>query len=162
MPATYTTLATTTLGSAQSSVTFSSISGAYTDLVLVIDATATTNNGVSLRFNSDSGNNYSNTYISGSGTFASSARDSNVSQIYCYWSGTSMNNKRVITIAQIQNYSNTTTNKTVLSRESAAETEVSATVGLWRSTSAITSVQVLGSNNFSAGSTFSLYGIAAA
>jgi len=35
MPITYEPIATTTLSSAQSSVTFSSISGSYTDLVLV-------------------------------------------------------------------------------------------------------------------------------
>ncbi len=60
MPATYEPLATTTLGSAASSVTFSSISGSYTDLVVVFSGTAGGgNSNLILTFNSDTGSNYS-------------------------------------------------------------------------------------------------------
>ena len=53
MTATYEKIATTTLGSSQASVTFSSISGSYTDLVLISDSTvASGSDGVRLRFNS--------------------------------------------------------------------------------------------------------------
>ena len=48
---TYVALATNTLGSAAASVTFSSISAAYTDLVLVFaGTTVTTANNLSLQF----------------------------------------------------------------------------------------------------------------
>jgi hypothetical protein len=59
------------------------------------------------------------------------------------------------------NYSNSTTYKTILGRSNAATSGTSAAVGLWRSTSAINSIEI-GTVSFTAGSTFSLYGIAAA
>jgi len=67
MASTYTPIATQTLGSATGTVTFTSISGSYTDLVLVI--TGNTNNPTNpvLQFNGDTTTNYSHTYISGTG-----------------------------------------------------------------------------------------------
>ena len=66
-------------------------------------------------------------------------------------------------IVQFMNYSNTTTNKTVLSRANNAATGTDAIVNLWRSTAAITSIYVyVPSGNFATGSTFTLYGILAA
>jgi len=60
MPSTYTPIATNTLASVSTGVTFSSIPSTYTDLVLVInyrlDGTGTGAAGA-LRFNSDSGSN---------------------------------------------------------------------------------------------------------
>jgi len=58
------------------------------------------------------------------------------------------------------NYSNATTFKTALTRWGLGNAETNTTVGLWRSTSAITSVTVLpGAGNLATGSTFSLYGV---
>lgn len=163
---TYTPLATTTLGSAQSSYTFSSISSTYTDLVLV------TNYGASIagmtpfiRFNSDTGTNYSDTILYGTGSKAGSARDTSATRIFIgqYQVGSSATDGNNMTITHIQNYANSTTYKTVLSRSGAAEKETNAIVGLWRSTSAINSISVVTtSGNFNTGSTFTLYGIAAA
>ena len=54
MAATYTPIATTTLGSAQSSYTFSSISSAYTDLILIYNGTVTaTGKDVRFYYNGD-------------------------------------------------------------------------------------------------------------
>jgi hypothetical protein len=167
MPATYEPIATTTLGSAQSSVTFSSISGSYTDLILVYDGTrsATGNSYIGMRFNSDSGTNYSYTTLYGDGTSAGSGRGSNSNYLYTEQGdpvNTTQNNK----ILQFMNYSNTTTNKTVLMRSNNAGREVASIVGLWRSTAAITSISLtlLGGTtpNWATGSTFTLYGIKAA
>ena len=76
MPTTYEPIATTTLGSAQTSVTFSSISGAYTDLVLVINAgnSGGTGYGIALQCNNDTGSNYSFTQLYGTGSAATSTR----------------------------------------------------------------------------------------
>jgi hypothetical protein len=61
MAITYEPIATTTLGTSESSVTFSSISGSYTDLVLICAVKNTANNGdeVAFQLNSDTGSNYS-------------------------------------------------------------------------------------------------------
>ena len=61
MTATYEKIATTTLGSAQATVTFSSISGAYTDLVAICNfGGASAAEDFTIRFNGDTNNaNYS-------------------------------------------------------------------------------------------------------
>ena len=159
---TYTPLATQTLGSAAASVTFSSIPSTYTDLVLVFDGTCTTGVvGLVLQFNSDTSTNYSYTILSGDGTTGSSSRSSN--QTTMQVAGMTSSSQATM-IASIQNYSNATTYKTVLSRQATATLETRAYVGLWRATpAAITTILVSTSTStFVAGSTFSLYGIAAA
>lgn len=159
--ATYTQIATNTLGSAASSVTFSSISGAYTDLVLVYSGSQASQDNFTLQFNSDTNTNYSATTLFGNGTTASSQRFSSTSSIYGpILDATTISDLTV----QINNYSNSTTYKTALFRGDSSSFRTTATVGLWRSTSAITSVkcQILGGTNFNSGSVFSLYGIAAA
>ena len=153
-------LATTTLSSAQSSVSFSSISGSYTDLVLVFNGKMDTGVGadtMGLRFNSDTGTNYSATRLSGNGTTASSARWTNETIGY---TGV-INETQSVVIISIQNYSNSTTYKTALSRSNTADYGVYANTILWRSTSAITTIllRTYGNNNFASGSTFTLYGI---
>jgi len=168
MPAgrTYTPLARTTLTSSAASVTFSSISGSYTDLVLVgavaglsttIDAWIRVGNG-----SIDTGTNYSYTVIGGNGTTAGSGRGTNVSKVYWNFMN-SITNASNSVIINFMNYSNTTTNKSFLTR-GAYSTETTALVGLWRNTSAINTIQ-LGLDStatFSSGSTFTLYGILAA
>lgn len=165
---TYTPIATTTLGSAAASYTFSSISGSYTDLVLVIAGTVTSNgSGVVARFNSDTGSNYSVTSLRGTGSAASSSRASNQTYAWLSYGDGFSSTEQCNLLAQIQNYSNSTTFKTVITRQNNANGSsgagVEATVNLWRSTSAITSVTLLcDSGNLNTGMTLTLYGIAAA
>lgn len=162
MPATYDCIATTTLGSAQSSVTFSSISGTYTDLVLIASYGQTSGNqDLSIRFNSDSGSNYSSTTVEGAGTSAVSQRQSNQTQMTLAGFQSGAYTSPYINIINVMNYSNATTNKTVISRNTA--NSAGAYVGLWRSTSAINSITVIANGTtFTSGSTFTLYGIQAA
>jgi hypothetical protein len=163
MAKTYEPIATQTLGSSAANVTFSSISGAYTDLMLVTSNGSTTATNTYVRFNGDSGSNYSFTQLTGTGSSAISNRSSNQTAIRVdnYASAaTSITNAYII---QLQNYSNATTFKTVLTRTNEAGTGVDATVGLWRNTAAITSILYYpGVGNWIAGSTFTLYGIKAA
>jgi hypothetical protein len=166
MPAgsTYTPIATTTLGSSQSTVTFNSFSG-YTDLVLVTTAKTTSgSNDAVIRFNSDSGSNYSSTFLSGTGSSAVSARATNATYAFLDSYGWVTSSDFNVSVTQIMNYSNSTTFKTVLARGNNAAAGVDAIVSLWRSTSAITSITILlaGSLSFATGSTFTLYGIASA
>lgn len=161
---TYTPIATNTLGSTASTVTFSSISGSYTDLVLVVNATVTSSGyDLGIQLNGDTGTNYSTTYLYGSGSAAGSARVSNQSRaLATYYGGigTVQGNQ----IVQFLNYSNSTTYKTVISRANRADSGTDATVSLWRNTSAITSIvlNAQSGGTFAIGSTFTLYGIAAA
>lgn len=156
MPATYDCIATTTLGSSQTSVTFSSISGSYTDLVGIIagDVSAA---GFVMQFNGDTGSNYSYTRMYAnlnnqfSQTFANSAQiDLTVGTM-----------AKGSSLFHINNYSNTTTRKTALVRTNNDGTFIGAIVGMWRSTSAITSILFSGTT-FPTGTVFSLYGIKAA
>ena len=166
---TYTAIATQTLGSAAASVTFSSISGVYTDLVLVISELNNTATNTSFQFqvgngSIDTGSNYSATEIYGTGTVAGSDRASN--DTGGYLNGPGIGTSTTIPNAYVMhfmNYSNTTTYKTVLIRGGSSDQNTVAVVNLWRSTSAINTIKIFQSvNNMATGSTFSLYGIKAA
>jgi hypothetical protein len=168
MPAgsTYTPIATTTLGSDSASITFSSISSSYTDIIVVGRMVANTsgNNNVRMRFNGDSNNNYSLTWLFGDGSSAGSTRNTNFNGItLSYPNSTDTINPEFI--VQVQNYSNSTTYKTALVRNFWAGTNGAAStqVGLWRDTSAINQISFHTTNtNLGAGMMISLYGIAAA
>jgi hypothetical protein len=163
---TYTPIQSYTLGSAQADVTFNSISGSYTDLVLVISGQMSGGGGASavqLQFNSDAGSNYSVTLMTGDGSSATSSRNSNQSAM-TVGLATDASGQVASNIFQIMNYSNATTNKTVIARAGIAGDRMRATVGLWRNTQAITTIKVInnGGTTFTIGSTFTLYGIASA
>jgi hypothetical protein len=165
VPATYEPIATTTLGSAQSSVTFSSISGAYTDLVLVCSAQGTGTGDIALRFNDDTTANYSSTHLYGTGSAAGSIRYSGDTFARVDYYGYLETTNYTVNIIHIMNYSNNTTYKTIVSRANQASNGANAGVALWRKTpEAITKVLVMITNasQFTSGSTFTLYGIAAA
>ena len=158
MAATYTPIASITLGAAAASVTFSSIPQTYTDLIVVSQAQLTTGSQlIFLRFNSDSANNYSVTRVYGDGSTATSDRFSTQSGID---SSFVSNSSRTIANINIQNYSNSTTYKTALGRWNSSGF-ATLLAGLWRNTNAITSLTLTpnASDTFIAGSTFNLYGI---
>jgi hypothetical protein len=158
MTVTYEKIATTTLGSATATITFSSISGTYTDLVLIASGTSTTST-ICIRFNNDTGSNYSDTYMFGDGSSAGSGRHTSASRIF----GSSVGSTVSTNIFNIQNYSNTTTYKTCLIRGSLTTSHTIAFAGLWRSTSAITRIDLFNNNSgdFDTGFTATLYGIKA-
>ena len=152
---TYFPIATTTLGSNQASVTFSSIPATYTDIVVIATGKTSTETTLYFRFNGDSGSNYSSTDIYGDGSAAGSFRFSNSSEMYFYnWKNSESN-----AIFNIQNYANTTTFKTVLARTNGSTSYATAVVGLWRSTAAINQLLIHSNDTFISGSTFTLYGI---
>jgi hypothetical protein len=177
---TYVALATQTLGSAAASVTFSSIPSGYTDLVLQCSLRADTStfnnmNYPLLRFNGDSTSGlYSVTNLyarnTGGGDTAASSRSSSQNEINLGGVATSAMASGIFSTyqVQLQNYANTSINKTVLARIGTGGNLTAldgtwASVGLWRNTNAITSLSLTAtsSGNFVAGSTFSLYGISA-
>jgi len=135
---TYTPLATTTLGSNQTQVDFTSFGG-YTDLILVTNI-KDSNGYALLRVGNgslDTGSNYSRTYLLGTGSAAISSRTSNATSWYVSASASVYE----YNMHNIQNYANNTT------------------------TSAITVLSIISASataSLIAGSTFTLYGIAAA
>lgn len=162
MPAgsTYSTIATTTLGSNNTTITFSSIPSTYTDLVLVATGSVTSQTDGVITFNSDTGNNYSRTYMYGNGTSALSGRNSSAGALLVAYFGTGQNNM----ILNIQNYANTTTYKTCIGRNNNPGNSTYAGVAMWLNTSAINRIDFspTASQSWTTGSTFTLYGIAAA
>jgi len=167
MPAgsTYTKIASTTLGSASASVTLSSIPSTYTDLVLVINGGGSANINVSMQFNGDTTSNYSITAIAGDGSTASSTRRTSQTAMRLdenSYTGTTLAASNLI--VSIMNYANTTTFKTVISRSNNAGVGTSAIIGLWRKTPEAINQVIINAigGNWITGSTFNLYGIAAA
>ena len=170
MAVTYTPITTQTLTTSTASVTLSSISSAYTDLILVASFYVTTAAyGITYQFNGDTATNYSATAISGNGTSATSSRATTTA--YALGSaivGGVTSGEPFTNIIHLMNYSNSTTYKTSLVRSNMTTGSYPGTealVNLWRSTAAITSIVLKagnGASNFAAGSTFTLYGIKAA
>ncbi len=159
MPRTYDPIASQTVsGSTTSTVTFNDIPGTYTDLVLVINSTdSVEGNGRFLRFNGDTASNYSRTFVYGTGSAVASGRSSDTGIVL------PTSTTRYVDTFHIMSYASTSVFKTTLNAFAMPSYLVGRLVGLWRSTSAITSVTVTsGGVTFSSGSTFSLYGIKAA
>jgi hypothetical protein len=162
MPATYEKIATTTLGSNSSTITFSGISGSYTDLRLVLVAKFNAaGREVRMTFNSDTGTNYSRTFIQGEGTTATSFRSSNRANLDIISNGGS-DTQFSLTTVDVFSYAGST-NKTCLysgALDANGSGYVNACVGLWRSTSAITSITLTTSSDLLVtGTTATLYGI---
>jgi hypothetical protein len=155
-----TPIATNTVVSATSSVTFSSIPQGYTDLVLIHSNISGTTQQLRLTFNGDSGSNYSTTELYGTGSAAGSGRGVSETKINIgFFNSSAVSNS----IVNFQNYSNSTTYKTLLARYGNTGTQTAAVVGLWRSTAAITSITIVAqTGNFAVDSSFTLYGIKAA
>lgn len=160
MPATYEPIATTTLGSAASTISFTSIGSGYTDLRLIVRQIGG-GGSPGVIFNSDSGTNYSTTSLRGNGTTADSVRAtsqtrmaSSLNDAYDYVS---------FFTVDIFSYAGST-NKTSLftfSNDFNGSGNVLRQVGLWRSTAAITSITLNynGTNEYRIGTTATLYGI---
>lgn len=164
MAKTYTPIATTTLSSSATSVTFSSISSSYTDLILICSVLHSTADTLYVQYNSDTGSNYSSTYMESNGSGMLSQRQSNVVKglLGLTQVGMSSTNPSVF-FTSINNYSNTTAYKTAITQANLGSAEVESNTHLWRSTSAINTIKVLPSaGNMNSGSTFTLYGIVAA
>ena len=164
MATTYEPIATTTTSGGAPSVTFSSITGTYTDLVIIVNGGASTAADLQMQFNGDTATNYSRTVLTGNGSTATSSRMTSTASIRIDNEGslsTSFPNQNAI--INVMNYSNATTYKTAVSRANNGATGVDASVGLWRNTAAITSVVLFpNTGTFTNGTTLTLYGIKAA
>jgi hypothetical protein len=163
MPTTYEPIQSYTLGS-NAAITFTSIPATFTDLRVILNGFWTTAGAADLmiRFNSDSSTNYSYTRLRGNGASASSTRFTSVAQIELIETLPSTTIPG-LSVFDIFSYAGSTF-KTILGNGNGdmnGSGNVVNVVGLWRSTSAITSIELKSSNNnlLGTGSTATLYGI---
>ena len=161
MPTTYEKIATTTLGSTNATITFSSIASTYTDLRIVLVATTDSAANPLIRFNNDTATNYSRTMLAGSGSSASSSQSSNQTSIVGGQGGFNASEPTIVEI-DIFSYAGGT-NKTCLigwSGDRNGSGNVARFVGLWRDTTAINRVDLIVSGAvFQTGTTATIYGI---
>jgi hypothetical protein len=164
-------IATTTLGSAQSSIEFTSIPADYTHLQVrfLTKSTYTTGTSDSLlaTFNNDSATNYSFHYVRGDGSTASSSAVSNNGGLWLgnqANSGTGTTSTFGVGVCDILDYCNTNKYKTIrtsLGYDANGSGFATFSSSNWRSTSAVTSIKFTFATgpNFAQYSSFQLYGI---
>jgi hypothetical protein len=164
----YESIATTTLASSQTTISFTSISSSYKHLQLRVFARCTSGDfpNTPMQLNNDSGANYRAHYLGGNGSVAFSG-DMGASQTSgnIGWMPGSTQSASVfgISIVDILDYANTNKYKTVRSLNG-GDSNGSGLLGvwssLWMSTSAINRLDITaGSGQFTQYSSFALYGI---
>lgn len=163
MPATYEPIATTTLGSATRSITFSSIPATYTDLRIVwVGRNATTADYVEVTFNGTT-SGYSFTSISGDGSSAGSNRITSNTKWIPNFPPTAGSSSTPFTFTvDIFSYAGSTFKTGLMTNSSDFNGSglVIRSVGLWQNTAAITSIKLEGQgDNFATGTTATLYGV---
>lgn len=157
-------LANITLGSAASTVTFSSIPGTYRDLRLVSNVVSLSGSPTALgayaRFNGDSGSNYTTVYAYGNGSSTGSGSEATST---LFWGAFPASGG--IDHWDILDYSATDKHKSALGRADGNGASTWMYSGRWANTAAITSITLTspdsGTKTFGAGSTFALYGVVA-
>jgi hypothetical protein len=165
MANTYELIEAKTLSSPAASVTFTSIPGTYTDLLLSTSIRASSGGTISagLRFNGST-TNYSERLLYGTGSSAASA---NATTTSIQWAnlGNDTNTSNTFSNCQIYipNYAGST-NKSVstesVTENNATGADIYLDAGLWSDTAAITSLTLTASTpDFATNSTFYLYGI---
>ena len=171
----FTSIATVTAAGGETSLTFSSIPGTYTDLqIRGISRNSNTGNfqsGLNIRFNSDTATNYSYHELLGNGAVASASGAANSTFIGSNNTGTAGGgggaNIFGAAIIDIADYTSTSKYKTIkmmagVDLNSTTAVGIALDSGLWRSTSAITTISLVFPSAIVANSTFALYGIKAA
>lgn len=164
MPSTYDSIATTTLGTASATISFTSIPSSYTDLrVVVVGQNPTAERNPLIQFNNDSTSGlYSSISVMGAGSTANSTSQQSANFIRTLYLPFPSTDPGMYTI-DIFGYAGSTRKTVLLS--SGNDTNGAGTVeygaGLWRNTAAITSIQLTlsGSTNYSANTMATLYGI---
>ena len=166
----YDSIATTTVGSGgTASVTFSSISQTYTHLqirwLMRSNRASGTNDGLQVRFNSDTGSNYSNHLLYGDGSGAYAAAGANTTSMPLGYgsSNNNISNTFGAGVIDILDYTNTNKYKTTRFLGGADKNGsgvVSLYSSVWLSTSAVTSITLTPqTDNWVQYSSFALYGI---
>lgn len=169
IPGDYESIETVTVASTATTVSFTSIPSGYQHLqirLITRNNRANTLDGLYVRFNSDSGNNYSDHFLRGSGEGVAANATTSTSLMFVGTVPATSSTASVFGVAVIDvlDYANTNKNKTLrslLGYDANGTGFVGLFSGAWYSTAAITSI-TLGSTNgngFLQNSSFALYGI---
>ena len=167
MPSTYELITADILTTTAASVTFSAIPATYTDLVLRYFAkqNAGGQQYIVITLNGDTSTVYSDTSLNGNGSAASSSRDSNAAPTGIFGSvlggtGDDGFNSGEIYIPSYTANQNKPLSMINVTEDNATAANIDAVALLYRSTSAITSIEFKpGANSLVSGSSFYLYGI---
>jgi hypothetical protein len=156
----YELISTTILGTAQASVVFdvSSFASTYKHLQLRTSTrSANSDGGLSMAFNSDTGNNYSFHALFGDGSTVASVASANRGPFSATYIYTTANQFSGAVIDILDPFS-TTKNTTV--RSIVGPPFISIFSGAWYNTASVTSITLNGGpNSMAVGSRLSLYGI---
>jgi hypothetical protein len=161
MPSTYEPIATTTVGTATNAITFSSIPSTYTDLRLVLALKSAASQYASFRVNGDTGSNFSYTWMDTDGASVASGSGANDSIIYLSQRTIPSGLNALFTL-DFFSYAGSTfkTIFTTNNQDNNGSGYVGNQVALWRSTSAINTINLIsGVNIYDIGTTATLYGI---
>ena len=161
----YDSIATTTLATATSTITFSSIPATYTHLQLRIVGGNSTTFQCNMQFNSDTASNYSSHRLTGTGAATAAAARTSVTSlnILSYGGLYFASSIAAASVVDILDYANTNKYKTTRSLsgwDANGSGYIEFESGLWQSTTAINRIDfTMGSGNFAADTKFALYGI---
>lgn len=168
MTATYEKISSTTVSSAVSSISFTSIAATYTDLK-IIGSVKLNSSGVGselyMRFNSNSGTEYSRTVMSGGGSSATGTQNSGQTYIRLNYVCDPTTTTFTDVYVYIPNYTNTATVHRclgMLSRGSTSPAGIDYLVGTYHTSGAAISTITFtleGGNNFASGCVWTIYGI---
>ncbi len=122
---TYDLLASTTLATAASSVTFSSIDQSYGDLIIIVNALGSTTLEARIRLNSDSGSNYNSVRMSGNGSTATSASLASQTSGSLSVIADATTGEAILLKVEIQDYTATDKHTSILARATNRQLELS-------------------------------------
>lgn len=160
-------IATATGTGSSGTITFSSIAGTYSALQIRVNAVASAVAALQMTVNGDTAANYTQHGLYGNGTAASASGAPSTSNISILGGlDATITTYPNVAIIDILDYASTTKNKTVRSfggfDKNASGSDVCLMSGVWRSTSAITSVSLaMSTGNFTTSTTIALYGVKA-
>ena len=121
--------------------------------MLIYNGSTVGASGLRYVINSDTGSNYSVVAVYNTSSFSATAAYASPSVV--------VRDGRSVVFSQFMDYSATDKHKTILTRTAVGLDFVEMNANRWGNTAAITSIQFIANDqNFNAGSTFALYGIA--
>lgn len=163
----YDALASTTLTSTASSITFAGIPSGYKHLQIRFSANIAAVSGANFRFNGDSASNYRTQYLLSNGTSVSSVGGGADTQLYGsvygqgYDGGTNIFTSGIMDVLDYSSNSKIKTTRSVVGVDRNGTGAIQQLGGYWYSANPINSITYIveGANDLAIGTTVSLYGV---